>query len=165
MGRPNGMAGRAIELAAAEALLNAGVRMPLTEIRLPLVKRPIRLRVTLKRPCLSGQIRFARTFLQMGVTADELAAMDKDAQMRFMAVHGAKVCRMVAETLCVGPVKERFVKPVAWVLGHCVEQRFLLAAAERFVAMMGTGPFVTIIRLAERTNPLRPRLSRDARGS
>lgn len=165
MGRPNGKAGRVIELAAAEALLDAGVRMPLKEIRLPLVKRPIRLRVTLKRPYLSGQIRFARTYLQMGVSAEELATMDKDAQMSFMAVHGAKVSRMVAETLCVGPVKELFVKPVAWVLEHCVEQRYLFAAVERFVAMMGTGPFVIIIRLAERMNPLRPRLSRDARGS
>ncbi len=42
---------------------------------------------------------------------------------------------------------------------------YMLAAMMRFVTLMGTDPFLPIIRLAERTNPMKPRLSRDATGS
>ena len=52
---------RAIQCEAADALLNRGVSIPLKEFRIPFRKRPVKLRVTLKRPYMSGQIEFART--------------------------------------------------------------------------------------------------------
>lgn len=156
---------RAIQREAADALLNAGISIPLKEIRLPLRKRPIKLRVTLKRPYMSGQIRFARTYLSMEVTAEEMAAFTKEEQMRFLARHGDKICRMVAYAICVGPVRRLFVRPMAWIIGHLVEQHIIVAAVEKFVGLMGTDPFIDIIRLAERTNPMKLRLSRGAEGS
>ena len=41
---------RRIQKEGAEALLNAGVSVPLKEFRLPFKKKPVRLRVTMKRP-------------------------------------------------------------------------------------------------------------------
>ncbi|WP_289299972.1 hypothetical protein [Xylanibacter muris] len=156
---------RAVQAEAAEALLDRGISVPLKAFRLPFRRRPVVLRVTMRRPCLAGQIEFARIYLSMGVTSEELSVSGKEEQMRFLASHGAKISRMIACTLCVGPVRERFMRPVAWFLRHCVEPRYLLGAALRFAQLMGTGPFIPIIRLAERTNPLVPRLSRLAEGS
>lgn len=66
---------RAIQREAADALLNRGVSIPLKELRVPFRKRPIKLRVTLRRPYMSGQIEFARTYLSMDVTAEQMAAV------------------------------------------------------------------------------------------
>lgn len=156
---------RAIQREAADALLNRGVSVPLKEIKLPFRKRPIKLRVTLKRPYMSGQIDFARTYLSMDVTAEQMAAFSAEEQMRFIALHGAKVSRMIACALCVGPVRRLFMRPVSWFVRNCVETRYQVAAAAKFVSLMGTDPFIPIIRLAERTNPMTPRLSRAAKGS
>ena len=84
--------------------------------------------------------------------------------MRFIADHGDKVCRMIACALCTGPVRKLFMRPVVWFLCNCVEHRFQIAAVHKFVSLMGTDPFMPIIRLAERTNPLKVRLSRVAKG-
>lgn len=156
---------RAIQREAADALLNIGISIPLKEFKLPFRKRPVKLRVTLKRPYMSGQIQFARTYLSMEVTAEQMAAFTKEEQMRFMAKHGVALCRMIAYTICVGPVRRRLVRPVSWFIRNCVEQHIILAAAQKFVSLMGTDPFIPIIRLAERTNPMKLRLSRAAKGS
>ena len=156
---------RAIQREAADALLNRGVSIPLKEITIPFRKRPIKLRVTLKRPYMSGQIEFARIYLSMDVTAEQMAAFTKEEQMRFIAMHGHKISRMIACAICVGPVRRRFLRPVSWFISNCVEIRYQVAAAHRFVSLMGTDPFISIIRLAERTNPMKPRLSRQTKGS
>lgn len=156
---------RAIQREAADALLNRGVSIPIKEIKIPFRKRPIKLRVTLKRPYMSGQIEFARTYLSMGVTAEQMAAFDKEDQMRFIAHHGSKISRMIAYAICVGSLKRIFLHPVSWFIRNCVEIRYQVAAAHRFVSLMGTDPFISIIRLAERTNPMKPRLSRQLKGS
>lgn len=156
---------RAIQQEAADALLNRGVSVPLKEFRLPLRKRPIQLRVTMKRPYMSGQIEFARTYLSMGVTADDMARFDKEQQMRFLAEHSRAVCRMMACAICVGPLKELFLKPVGWFIRHCVEQRFQIAAMQKFVSLMGTDHFIPIIRSAQRSNPMKLRLSHKTQGS
>ena len=103
-----------IQREAADALLDVGVSIPLKEFRLPLRKRPVRLRVTLRRPRLSGMMRFARIYLSLGVTASAMADFDKEQQMRFLATHGGHVCRMLACVICVGPVKSLFTGAVAW---------------------------------------------------
>lgn len=156
---------RAIQREAADALLNIGISIPLKEIKLPLIKRPIKLRVTLKRPYMSGQIEFARTYLSMEVTADAMAAYTKEDQMRFIAEHGKKISRMIAYMICIGPVKRLFVRPMSWFIRNCVEQRYQIAAIHKFVSLMGTDPFIPIIRLAERTNPMKLRLSHQEKGS
>lgn len=156
---------RAIQREAADALLNAGISIPLKEVRLPLMKGPVKLRVTLRRPYMSGQIRFARIYLSMNVKAADMDNFDKEEQMRFIAEQGSKVCQMLACAICVGSVKGLFTRPVAWFIRHCVEPRYLYAAMRKFVSLMGTDPFISIIRSAEMTNPMKPRLSQRKRGS
>lgn len=156
---------RAIQREAADALLNRGVSIPLKEIKIPFRKRPVKLRVTLRRPYMSGQIEFARTYLLMDVTVEQMAAFTKEEQMRFIAMHGHKISRMIAYAICVGPLKRLFLHPVSWFIRNCVEIRYQIAAAHRFVSLMGTDHFIIIIRLAERTNPMKPRLSRQPKGS
>ncbi len=156
---------RAIQCDAADALLNRGISIPLKEFRIPFRKRPVKLRVTLKRPYMSGQIEFARTYLTMDVTAEQMAAFTKEEQMRFIAEHGSKLCHMIACAICVGVVRRHFIRPVSWFIRNCVEQRYQIAAVCRFVSLMGTDPFTPIIRLAERTNPMKLRLSRKMKRS
>ena len=152
---------RAIQREAADALLNRGVSIPIKEIKIPFRKRPIKLRVTLKRPYMSGQIEFARTYLSMNVTSAQMEAFSKDEQMRFLADHGDKICRMIALTLG----RPSFVKPLTWFVRHFVRYEYQIAAVRKFVSLMGTDPFIPIIRSAERTNPLTVRLSQNATGS
>ncbi len=156
---------RAIQCEAADALLNRGVSIPLKAIHIPFRKRPVLFRVTLKRPYMSGQIDFARTYLSMGITAEQMTAFTKEEQMRFIAEHGAKISRMIACAICVGPIRRLFIRPTTWFIRNCVEHRYQIGAIQRFVSLMGTDPFTNIIRLAERTNPMKPRLSRRAKMS
>ena len=152
---------RLIQKEAAEALLNMGVSLPLKEIRIPFRKKPLRLRVTMRRPSLAGQIRIARTYLDMGVSSSDMEKMDEKEQMRFLAEHGIRLSRMIALTMG----KPFLVRPLAWFVRHFVGYEYQLAAVRRFVSLMGTDPFIPIIRSAERTNPMKLRLSHRKEGS
>ncbi len=152
---------RAIQREAADALLNAGVSLPLKEFWLPFRKRPIAFRVTMRRPCMSGQIEIARTYLSMGVTSDKMEKFTKEEQMRFLANHGGKICHMIALTIG-SPVLAR---PLAWFIRRFVRYEFQMAAVQKFVSLMGTDPFIPIIRSAEKTNPMKLRLSQKKKGS
>ncbi|MCH5235549.1 MAG: hypothetical protein J1E16_09655 [Muribaculaceae bacterium] len=152
---------RLIQREAAEALLNIGVSLPLKEIRIPFRKRPLVLRVTMRRPSMSGQIQLARTYLSMGVTSTEIENFSKEEQMRFIADHGDKVCRMIALTLG----RTCFVRPLTWFVKHFVRYEFQVAAVRKFVTLMGTDPFIPIIRSAEKSNPMKLRLSQKRKGS
>ncbi|MDR0505449.1 MAG: hypothetical protein LBH32_01340 [Dysgonamonadaceae bacterium] len=156
-----------IEAQVADALLDVGVRIPLKTFHFPFRKKPVQLRVTLKRPCLGTQIRIARLYLEMDVTCDELAAYNKEKQMHFMSEHGAKVSRMIALTICRGLVSGYlFSGIVAWFLRWFVENIYMEAAYERFVSLLGTTSFENIIKSAEMTNPLKPlNLSQKRKGS
>ena len=82
--------------------------------------------------------------------------------MQFLASHGKAVSRMVAYTLCRGPFSRRvLLRPVAWLIRNFMEQRYLVGA----ISLMGTDPFIPIIRSAERTNPMSLRLSQRKKGS
>ena len=59
-----------IEMECADALLDSGVSVPLKRWKLPWLKRPVEVRVTMKRPRLRGQILLAREYLKMGVKPD-----------------------------------------------------------------------------------------------
>ena len=53
-----------IEMECADALLDSGVSVPLKRWKLPWLKRPVEVRVTMKRPRLRGQILLAREYLK-----------------------------------------------------------------------------------------------------
>ena len=147
-----------IQREGADALLDIGVSVPLKAFHIPFRKSPLELRVTMRRPYMSGQILFARTYLSMGFSKEE--------EMQFLASHGKAVSRMVAYTLCRGPFSRRvLLRPVAWLIRNFMEQRYLVGAIKRFVSLMGTDPFIPIIRSAERTNPMSLRLSQRKKGS
>ena len=147
-----------IQREGADALLDIGVSVPLKAFHIPFRKSPLELRVTMRRPYMSGQILFARTYLSMGITSEEMWGFSKEEEMQFLASHGKAVSRMVAYTLCRGPFSRRvLLRPVAWLIRNFMEQRF--------VSLMGTDPFIPIIRSAERTNPMSLRLSQRKKGS
>lgn len=155
-----------IQREGADALLDVGVSVPLKALRVPFRKKPVELRVTMKRPYLSGQIRFARTYLSMGVTSEQMWNFSKEEEMRFLAGHGKDVSRMIAYTICRGWwSRHLLLRPVAWFVRNFMEQPYLLGAVKRFVSLMGTDPFTPIIRSAEMTNPMKLRLSRKRKGS
>lgn len=158
---------RQIEIEGAEALLDVGVSIPVGKIRLPF-GRHVPFRLTMRRPYLSTQIRIAKIYLGLGKTYEEMLALDKDGQMKFLAEHGKDISRMIALTICRGPLSARlFCRSLAWFLRHFVEDRYLMAANLHFVCLMGTQNFMNIIRSAEIANPMRIRLtvSQDTKGS
>lgn len=115
----------------------------------------------MRRPCMSGQIEIARTYLSMGVKSSDMEKFSKEEQMEFLAKHGGKICRMIALTLG----RTVYVKPLTWFVRHFVRYEYQIAAVREFVRLMGTDPFIPIIRSAEKTNPMRLRLSQKKKGS
>ena len=154
---------RKVQQEASEALLDVGVSVPLKPIRLPFRKKRLLLRLTMRRPRLSTQIKIARLYLSLGVTYAELEALDKDGQMRFIAEYGKTISNMVALTMC-----GKWWKPVwlvSWILRHWVDNLYMQVAMMKFVLLLGTESFTNIIRSAEMTNPMKLRLSQKKKGS
>ena len=154
---------RKVQQEASEALLDVGVSVPLKPIRLPFCKKRLLLRLTMRRPRLSTQIKIARLYLSLGVTYAELEALDKDGQMCFIAEHGKTISDMVALTMC-----GKWWKPVwlvSWILRHWVDNLYMQVAMMKFVLLLGTESFTNIIRSAETTNPMKLRLSQKKKGS
>ena len=157
---------RMIEREGTAALLDSGVSVPLKEVRIPFRKKPLRLRAVMRRPRLGGPIRLSRVYLRLGVTAAEMERFTKEEEMAFIAAHGKDLSLMVAYTLCRGWLwRKLLVRPTAWWIRNMMEQRYLMACMRKFVLLLGTDPFTSIIRSAERTNPMKPRLSRRRKGS
>ena len=151
-----------IQREGAEALLDAGVSLPLKDFRLPFRKESLRFRLTMKRPTLSRQIKIAHAYLSMDTTAAELEAMDHKEQMQFLAQHGKTLSRIIALTM------ERWWLPVwllSWLVRHYMKWEYQKAAFSQFVQLMGTQSFIPIIRSAEMTNPMKLRLSQKKKGS
>ena len=154
-----------VELEAADALLDIGVSLPLKQIRIPFLK-PITVRVTMRRPCLGSQINIARQYVKLGVTYDQMLSFTKDQEMHFMATQGKRVSKMIALTICRGPVSGFLLSDLtAFLLRWFVDDLYLQGANVRFVALLGTKSFTSIIRSVERANPLKPRLSQKQTGS
>ena len=146
---------RKIQREGAEALLDAGVSLPLKDLRIPFRKEPLRFRLTMKRPTLARQIKIAHAYLSM-------EAMDHKEQMQFLARHGKTLSRIIALTM------ERWWLPVwllSWLVLHSMKWEYQKAAFSQFVLLMGTQSFIPIIRSAEMTNPMKLRLSQGKRGS
>lgn len=154
---------RKVQQEASEALLDVGVSVPLKPIRLPFRKKRLLLRLTMRRPRLSTQIKIARLYLSLGVTYAELEALDKDGQMYFIAEHGKTISDMVALTMCGKWWKPMWL--VSWILRHWVDNLYMQVALMKFVLLLGTESFTNIIRSAEMTNPMKLRLSQKKKGS
>ena len=146
-----------IEIEAAEALLDIGVSLPFFKI--PFTRKFVRL--TMKRPCLGGQIRLARLYLQTGIAYEEMLEFSKHEELAYMALHGRRVSKMVALTICRGALSTwLFYDLLAWLLRWFVDDEYLRAASMQFLCLLGTKSFMTIIKSISTTNPMRPRLSR-----
>ena len=155
-----------IQREGADALLNVGVSVPLKEFRLPFKKKPVRLRVTMKRPYMSGQLSIARTYLSMGVTSTQMEAFTKEEEMKFIVEHSNAISRIIAYTICQGYVSRHlFVGLVAWFIRNFVEDRYMKVAFRAFIQLMGTKSFMSIIRSVELSNPMKLRLSQKRKGS
>lgn len=157
---------RQIQREGAEALLDIGVSVPLKALRIPWRKRPLVLRVTMKRPCMSGQLRIARTYLSMGVTSEEMWKFSKEEEMSFLVKHGKKLSRMMAYMICRGWFARKFcVGLTSWFIGEMMTYEYQMEVMKKFVTLMGTDPFIPIIRSAEISNPMKLRLSHVKKGS
>lgn len=157
---------REIEIEAADALLDVGVSLPLLRIKIPFRHNPLQLRLTMKRPCLGSQIRIAKLYLETGVTHEAMGRFNKHEELAYMALHGKKVSKMVALTICRGPFSGRLLTPiVSWMLRWMVDDRWIQGANLRFITLLGTKSFMNIIESVERVNPLAPRTSQKAKGS
>lgn len=151
-----------IQREGAEALLNVGVSLPLKDFKVPFRKEPFRLRLTMKRPTMAGQIAIAKTWLSVGMTLEEFTALDYDGQMAFLATHGNKLSRMIALTM---PHWWLPTGVLSWFIRHYMKWEYQRGAFEKFVTLMGTESFTPIIRSAELTNPMKLRLSQGKKGS
>ena len=154
-----------IEMECADALLDSGVSVPLKRWKFPWLKRPVEVRVTMKRPRLRGQILLAREYLKMGIKPD-WQPKDKAEELAFVAEHGKAVSRLLAYTVCRGYVSRHVgIGVTAWVLRNFVEWRYLTAMFRTFERLMGTKDFMRIISSTARANPMTPRLSQARKGS
>lgn len=157
---------RQIEKEGAEALLDTGLSVPLKELHLPFFKKSFHLRVTMRRPTLAGQIRIAKEWLAMGVTSEEMWHFTKEEEMQFLVKHGKKIGRMVAYTLCRGWISRHLlVGLTAWAVRNWMENKYLISVIKKFVGLMGTDSFTSIIKSAETVNPMKLRKSQKKKGS
>ena len=146
-----------VEIEAAEALLDVGVSLPFLQFKMPFRKKPVSIRVTMKRPCLGSQIRIAY---------EEMEQFNKHEEMAFLAIHGKRVSKMVSLTICRGAVSGLlFSGIVAWLLRWFVPDKYLQGANQRFVTLLGTKSFMRIIESVQISNPLKPRESQKRKGS
>ena len=106
-----------IEMECADALLDSGVSVPLKRWKLPWLKRPVEVRVTMKRPRLRGQILLAREYLKTGVKPD-WQPKDKTEELVLLWRSMVRLCsRLLAYTVCRGYVSRHVgIGVTAWVL-------------------------------------------------
>ncbi len=147
---------QSFEIEAAEALLDVGVSLPF--LKIPFTRRAIRL--TMKRPCLGNLIRISRLYLQMGVTYARMEKFDKDEELQFVALHGGRISKMVALSVCRGALTGTLIAGLlAWLIRWFMPNEYLQAANKKFITLMGTRSFMSIIDSVEATNPMKPRKS------
>lgn len=157
---------REIEIEAADALLDVGVSLPLLQVKIPFRRNPVRVRLIMRRPCLGNQIRIAKLYLETGVTHEAMERFNKHEELAYLALHGKRVSKMVALTICRGRFTGWLLTPVvAWLLRWMVDDRWIQGANLRFITLLGTKSFMNIIGSVERVNPLASRTSQKKKGS
>lgn len=156
---------RDIELEAAEALLDAGISLPLFRIKLP-GAAPWMIRVTMKRPYWGTCMRIARIFLKQGIDVGKLASMSEEEELRFFDKHLIELSKMIALTICRGYLSGMLLAPlVAWLIRWRVPHAYLIEAQRRFRKLKASRDFTRIIAWAEVTNPFRAEASHNRIGS
>ena len=146
-----------IEPEVADALLDVGVSAPLKTFRIPFRKKPVQLRVTVKRPTTGSKMRIDRLYLEMGVTIDEYRGYTMEQRMRFLSGQGGRMMRILALGICRGLISGYlFSGAVAWFLMWFVEDIYLENLFEKFVSLLGTQSFENIITSLEATCLLTP---------
>lgn len=157
---------KSVEIEAADALLDVGVSLPLLRFKIPFKKKPVSFRVTMKRPTLGSQIRIAKLYLQLGCTYEEMEQFNKHEEMAFLAIHGKRVSKMIALTVCRGAITSvLFSGVVAWIIRWFVPDAYLQGANLRFITLLGTKSFMRIIESVQISNPLKPKESQKRKGS
>ena len=161
------MTGKGIEIEAAEALLDVGVSLPLIVLKVPFSKKRISvIRVKIKRPYLGTLIRMSRLYVKMGVTYDEMSKFTPAQEAEFMSEHGREIAELVALGVCRSRLSGKLFSGIlaSMLLWSC-DDRYIFGAGFLFRSLLSTRSFRNIIRLAQRTNPMRPRLSHEERES
>lgn len=154
---------RNVELEAAEVLLDVGILLPLLRFRLPGGRERV-LRVTMRRPCLGGQMRIVRHYLKLGITAREWDAFSEDEERAFFDRHAKRLSLILALTICRGYLSGLLLAPVvAWLIRWKVPSEYRIEAQRWFRRMRGTRDFTSIIESAERIDPFRYEASRPKR--
>ena len=129
---------RNVELEAAEALLDVGILLPLLRFRLPGGREWV-LRVTMRRPCLGGQMRIVRHYLKLGITAREWDAFSEDEERAFFDRHAKRLSLILALTICRGYLSGLLLAPVvAWLIRWKVPSEYRIEAQRWFRRMRGT---------------------------
>lgn len=148
---------------AADALLDAGVSLPLVSLRLPFGRR-LRLGLTIRRPTLGGQIRVARKAMELGFTYEEMEAFTPEERTAFLATRGAILSEVVALCILRGYVSGRLLtRPLSWLLRWWVRPEYLLAVLTTWVSLLSTQAFMPFIGYVEQANPMQ--LSQETKGS
>ena len=150
---------RSVEREAAEALLDVGISLPLFRIRMPWGKEWT-WRVVMHRPCLGSQMRIARQFLKLGITARQAERFTDDQERAFFVEHLHELSMMAAFAVCRGYLSGLILAPVvAWLIRWKVPPEYLIEAQRWFQKLRGTRDFTNIIASAETLNPFRPAAS------
>ena len=146
-----------IQREGAEALLDAGVSLPLKDFKVPFRKSPLRVRLTMRRPTLGRLISISREWLDVGMTLESFECLDYEGQMGFLVKHGKKLSRMIALTL-----SHRWLGTglLSWLIRRFMKREYMIGAIETFLSLLGTRSFTLIISLADTVNPMKARLSR-----
>lgn len=151
---------RQAEIENADVILDVGVSIPLSQIRVPFTKKHLTWRVTMRRPTMGSLMRIAKLYLRMGVKVEELQTMTKEQQFELLANHGDKI----AEIVMIAILRDRvriwlFGGVLKWWLLNYVNDNHLTAINREFAPLYGTAAFGNIIKSVEGANPLAPRMS------
>ena len=152
-----------VELEAAEALMDVGVSVPLKAFRIPLTRRWLIFRLTMRRPTLDNLIRIAALYLQMDTSYERMKGFTKEEQMAFIAQHGKRISLIIALTIFRDGISSPFSPLLAWFIRKMVSDHHLKGVFSVFISLMGTQNFIDIIRSVETVNPMKPKLSQKGR--
>lgn len=152
------------ELRACGVLLDLGVSVPVRPLNYLQKKNPRH--IVMHTPCQGSLMRISRKYLEMGVKYEDIKEYTFEQNMEFIAKHSEAVSQMVAYTIVRGYLAGLlFVKPVGWWLRHRVHPAFLQEAWFQMLSLLDVTSFQFIISSAGRMNLMKPRLSRNTKGS
>lgn len=158
--------GASIQAEASDALLDRGVSVPLFSWHVPFRKKPLCWRVVMRRPTLGGQMRVSAIYLRMGVTFADIKRFTKEEEARFLVAHGRDMSRIMAWSFSRCWWFRLVPFPLlAWLVLWLMPPGSWQMVSRVMDGLMGTQDFMTTIKSASRTNPMKLRLSQRRKGS